>query len=183
MFAQQSQRMAQSLCTMHQLSPMELRQLENRAMQSGEVSCSFAKLLVTALCGTCECRRRTVVGRQRITVFCCYKIADSPSLPVRARLSARRDAWAVQCGWQILGAFCPCVASAIPQIGLPVDMRGTRLHSRVGNACCRIWHDTFAVAMSRIRKPRWYAKDIIEILKQLGLQTFLGAANAPIEGS
>ena len=79
--------------------------------------------------------------------------------------------------------FCPCVASAIPQIGLPVDMRGTRLHSRVGNAFYRILHDTFAVGMSRIRKPRWYAKDNIEILKQWGLHTFLGAANAPIEGS
>ena len=79
--------------------------------------------------------------------------------------------------------FCPCVASAIPQIGLPVDRRGTRLHSRVGNAFYRIWHDTFAVEMSRMRQPPCYAKDNIDILKLWELHKFLGAANAPVEGS
>ena len=79
--------------------------------------------------------------------------------------------------------FCPCVASAIPQIGLPVDMRGTRLHSRVGNAFYRILHDTFAVEMSRMRQPPCYAKDNIEILKRWELHKFFGAANAPGEGS
>ena len=82
-----------------------------------------------------------------------------------------------------MGEFCPCVASAIPQIGLPVDMRGTRLHCRVGNAFYRILHDTFAVEMSRMRKPPCYAKDNIEILKRWELHKFLGAANAPVEGS
>ena len=82
-----------------------------------------------------------------------------------------------------MGGFCPCVASAIPQIGLSVDRRGTRFHSRVGNVFYRIVHGTFAVEMSRMRKPPCYAKDNIEILKQWGLHTFLGAANAPIEGS
>ena len=79
--------------------------------------------------------------------------------------------------------FCPCVASAIPQIGLPVDMRGTRLHSRVGNDFCRILHDTFAVEMSRMRKPPCYAKGNIETLKRWELHKLLGAANAPVEGS
>ena len=82
-----------------------------------------------------------------------------------------------------MGDFYHCVASAIPLIGLPVDRRGTRLHSRVGNAFYRILHDTFAVAMSRMRKPPCYAKDNIEILKRWELHNFLGAANAPVEGS